>query len=42
LELPNYSSKEIARAKLIYACSHCQAIDLDHDVQGSGSEQEEE
>ena len=31
LDLPQYSSKEIVRRQLLYAISHCQAIDLDHD-----------
>ena len=30
IELPEYTSKDIMRAKILYACSHCQAIDLDY------------
>ena len=29
LELPDYSTKEVMRDKILYAISHCTAIDLD-------------
>jgi len=31
LHLPDYSSKQVMREKLLYAINHCQDIDLDHD-----------
>ena len=34
LDIPSYSSKEIMREKLLYAITHCQAIDLDRVAEG--------
>lgn len=30
LDLPSYSTKDVMKEKLLYAITHCQAIDLDH------------
>ena len=38
LDLPAYSSKEIMRDKLLYAITHCQAIDLDRIAEGGWEE----
>jgi hypothetical protein len=32
LDLPEYSSKDILREKLLFAIQHCKAIDTDYDV----------
>jgi len=38
IELPSYSNKEIMREKILYAISHCTAIDLDHVASGGFEE----
>jgi E3 ubiquitin-protein ligase HERC2 len=35
LDLPTYSSKDVVREKLLYAITHCQAIDLDRVAEGA-------
>jgi hypothetical protein len=39
LDLPSYSTKEIMRDKLLYAITHCQAIDLDRIAEGGWEEE---
>ena len=41
LELPEYSNKDNLKNKLLYAITHCTAIDLDF-VESGGFEEEEE
>ena len=41
LDLPAYSTKEIMREKLVYAITHCQAIDLDRVADGAFGDDEE-
>jgi len=41
LDLPAYSTKEIMREKLVYAITHCQAIDLDRVAEGAFGDDEE-
>jgi hypothetical protein len=38
LDLPRYTRKDIMKAKLLYAITHCQAIDLDRVAQGGWEE----
>jgi hypothetical protein len=40
LDLPGYSSKEILKEKMLYAVTHCQAIDLDRVAGAEGWEDE--
>ena len=39
IDIPAYSSKEIMREKLLYAITHCQAIDLDRVAEGGWEEE---
>ena len=39
LDLPAYSTKEIMKDKLLYAITHCQAIDLDRIAEGGWEEE---
>jgi len=38
LDLPNYSCKQVMKDKLLYAITHCQAIDLDRMAEGGWEE----
>jgi E3 ubiquitin-protein ligase HERC2 len=40
LDLPAYTTKEICRDKIVYAVTHCQAIDLDRAPQGGFGEED--
>ena len=40
LDLPGYSSKEVLKDKMLYAITHCQAIDLDRVAGAEGWEDE--
>ena len=40
LDLPEYTSEEVTREKLVYAITHCQAIDLDKVAGAEGWEED--